>query len=72
VSDDLRFGDVDGSGDAGGDRGEGIDPEPLAVAAIVVGIIVVSQPLSADIAGLSMNVVGAIVVAIGGILGALQ
>ena len=43
--------------------------QPLAVAGIVIVIIVVAQPLSGTIGGISLNWIGAILVAIGGLLG---
>lgn len=63
--DDLRFGDING-GDSGS---RGFDPKPLAVAGIVVVILLIDQPLTGEIGGLSMNIVGALVVGVGGILG---
>lgn len=45
---------------------------PIAVAAFVILYVLVRWPLSGEFAGLSMNVVAIIVLAIGGILGAIQ
>ncbi|WP_336327390.1 hypothetical protein [Halovenus sp. HT40] len=70
--DDLRFGDVSG-GSSGTNEGSsgGFDPMPLAVAGVVIVILLVGQPITTDIGGLSMNIVGALIVGVGGILGAL-
>ena len=43
--------------------------KPLAVAGIVIVILVVVQPLSGTLGGISLNWIGAILVAIGGFLG---
>ena len=69
--DDLRFGDVGGSD---GDTGSGlsINPIPLAVGGIVAVVLVVGQPLSGTMGSISLNWVGALVVAVGGILGAFS
>jgi len=64
--DDLRFGDVDGSSNTS--SSEGIYPQPLIVAFVVVIILVVGQPLSSSMGGVSMNWIGALVVAAGGLL----
>lgn len=42
--------------------------KPLAVAGIVIVILVVVQPLSGTLGGISLNWIGAILVAIGGLL----
>jgi hypothetical protein len=64
--DDLRFGDVSG-GDSGSSDFELV---PLAVAGIVVVILLIGQPLSGEMGSLNMNIVGALVVGIGGVLAA--
>jgi hypothetical protein len=64
--DDLRFGDVSG-GDSGSND---FEPAPLAVAGIVVVILLVGQPLTGEMGSLDMNIVGALVVGIGGLLSA--
>jgi hypothetical protein len=43
--------------------------QPLAVAVIVIAVLVILQPLSGTLAGVSLNWIGAILVAIGGFLG---
>lgn len=48
------------------------DPDvykPLAVAGIVILVLVVVQPLNGTLGGISLNWIGAGVVAIGGLLG---
>jgi hypothetical protein len=45
---------------------------PIAVAVFVIGYIVLTQPLSNAFAGISMNWIAVIIVAVGGILGFLQ
>jgi hypothetical protein len=45
---------------------------PLLVAVIVIAILVIQQPLNSTLHGISMNWVGAVVVAVGGVLGFLQ
>ena len=67
--DDLRFGDV-GGGDSGASGSSDFEPVPLAVAAIVVVILLAGQPLTGEVGSLSMNIVGALVVGIGGVLAA--
>ena len=44
---------------------------PLAVAILVIGYILIRQPLSNELAGISMNWVAVFVVAVGGVLGYL-
>lgn len=66
ADDDLRFGDVGGGGAGGG----GFEIAPLAVAAIVVVILLVGQPLSGSMGSLDMNIIGALIVGIGGVLAA--
>lgn len=63
--DDLRFGDV-----AGGSGGGSINYLPPATAAIVIIILLVGQPLSGSLGGLDMNIVGSMIAAVGGLLGA--
>jgi hypothetical protein len=46
--------------------------KPLAVAGIVIAVIVIAQPLSGDLMGISLNWIGAVLVAIGGVLGSLS
>lgn len=46
--------------------------KPLAVAGIVIVILVIVQPLSGTFGGISLNWIGAILVAIGGILGSVS
>jgi hypothetical protein len=67
--DDLRFGDVGGGGNGSSGSG-GFEPAPLAVAAIVVVILLFGQPLSGEMGSLDMNIVGALIVGIGGVLAA--
>lgn len=68
--DDLRFGDVgDGSGGGGGLTR---DFAPLAVGMLVAVILLFGQPLSTSIGGLSMNIVGALICIVGGLLGTFQ
>jgi len=43
---------------------------PLLVAAVVIAILVILQPLSGTLAGVSMNWIGVILVAVGGLVGA--
>ena len=43
--------------------------KPLAVAGIVIAVLVIAQPLSGTIGGISLNWIGAALVAVGGILG---
>lgn len=43
----------------------------LTVAVLTIGILVVAQPLRGSLNGISMNWVGALIVAIGGILALL-
>jgi len=42
--------------------------KPLAVAGIVIAVLVIVQPLSGTVGGVSLNWVGAVLVAIGGLL----
>ena len=44
-----------------------VNPKPLGVAAIVIVVLLVVQPLTMTYSGISMNVIGSVVVAIGGI-----
>jgi len=46
-----------------------VNPKPLGTAAIVIAVLLIVQPLTVTYSGISMNVIGAAVVAIGGILG---
>jgi hypothetical protein len=69
--DDLRFGDV-GGGDSGGGGGLGADYAPLAVGVLVAGFLIVGQPLTTSLGGLSMNIVGALICIVGGLLGTFQ
>lgn len=46
--------------------------KPLAVAGIVIVILIIAQPLSGTIGGISLNWVGAALVATGGILGSMS
>jgi len=46
--------------------------QPLAVAGIVIAVLVIIQPLSGTLAGISLNWVGAILVGIGGLLGSVS
>lgn len=43
--------------------------KPLAVAGIVIVILVIAQPLNGTLGGISLNWIGAIIVATGGLLG---
>jgi hypothetical protein len=43
--------------------------QPLAVAGIVIVVLVILQPLNATIGGISLNWIGAALVATGGLLG---
>jgi len=43
--------------------------KPLPVAGIVLAVIVIVQPLSGTLGGISLNWIAAILVAVGGILG---
>lgn len=43
--------------------------QPLAVAGIVIAVLVILQPLSGTLGGISLNWIGAILVAVGGVLG---
>ena len=45
---------------------------PILVAAIVVGILIVTRPLESELAGISLNLIAVIVVALGGIMGTLS
>lgn len=45
---------------------------PLLVALLVIGILVVLQPLESTLGGISMNWVAAVIIAIGGLSGVLQ
>lgn len=42
---------------------------PIAVAILVIGYILIRQPLNNELAGISMNWVAVFVVAVGGLLG---
>jgi hypothetical protein len=66
--DDLRFGDV-GGGDSSGGSSD-FELAPLAVAGIVAAILLFGQPLSGAVGSLDMNIVGAAIVAVGGVLAA--
>ncbi|MFO7834554.1 MAG: hypothetical protein R6V31_11025 [Halohasta sp.] len=46
--------------------------QPIAVAGIVIAVLVIIQPLSGTIGGISLNWVGAVLVAIGGFLGSVS
>lgn len=43
--------------------------KPLAVAGIVIVVLVIVQPLSGTVGGISLNWIGAVLVALGGLLG---
>jgi type II secretory pathway component PulM len=45
---------------------------PPAVAFLVIAYLLLVQPLSSQLGGISMNLVGAAVVAVGGILGFVE
>lgn len=45
---------------------------PLVVAGVAIAIILMTQPISGDIAGLPGNLFAAGIVALGGILGTIQ
>jgi len=45
---------------------------PIAVAVLVIGYILIRQPLSNELAGISLNWVAILVVALGGLLGFLE
>lgn len=45
------------------------EASPLLVAAIVIGVLVIQQPLNGTLVGISLNWVGTILVAVGGLLG---
>lgn len=47
------------------------EASPLLVALLVIGILVFVQPLETTYAGISMNWVAAVIVAVGGVLGTL-
>lgn len=68
--DDLRFGDVDGSGDQSGGLRDDIDFVPLGVGVVVLVVLLVGQPLSSSYGGLSMNLIGSLFVAVFAILAA--
>jgi hypothetical protein len=46
--------------------------KPLAVAGTVIAILIIVQPLSGTLGGISLNWIGAILVAIGGFLGSVS
>ena len=51
--------------------GEDLGPlAPVIVAVFVIGYLALMQPLSGELAGISMNWVGAAIVAVGGLMGA--
>jgi hypothetical protein len=66
--DDLRFRDVSGASDSQAAVSSGVDMFPIVVAGLTVVILLVTQPLSTDMGGVSMNYIGALVVAAGGLL----
>ena len=45
---------------------------PITVAVLVIGYILIRQPLSNELAGISLNWVAILVVALGGLLGFLD
>jgi hypothetical protein len=69
--DDLRFGDV-GDNDDEGMIESTEDFAPIVVGVMVAAFLLVGQPLTANFGGLSMNIVGAVVCLVGGILGTFQ
>lgn len=69
--DDLRFGDV-GDGDEGSGGLSGSDLGPLAVGVLVAVFLLIGQPLSGSMGGLSMNIVGAAILLVGGIIATFQ
>jgi len=42
--------------------------KPLAVAGMVIVVLVIAQPLNGTVGGISLNWIGAVLVAIGGLL----
>jgi hypothetical protein len=46
--------------------------QPLAVAGIVIAVLVILQPLSGTIGGISLNWIGVALVATGGLLGSVS
>lgn len=46
--------------------------KPLIVAGIVIVILVIAQPLNGTLGGISLNWVGAVLVAIGGLIGSVS
>lgn len=69
--DDLRFGDV-GAGDSSDDGGLSRDFVPLAGGVLIALFLLVGQPFSTSVAGLSTNIVGALICIVGGLLGTFQ
>lgn len=45
---------------------------PLVLAGVVVLYLAIAQPLSTEFVGISMNLVAAVIVTVGGVLGAFQ
>jgi hypothetical protein len=68
--DDLRFGDV--GGEDGGGGGLRRDYAPIAVGGMMAVILLVGQPLSNSFGGVSMNIVGALVFLVSGLVGTFQ
>jgi hypothetical protein len=46
--------------------------QPLAVAGIVIVLLIIAQPLNGTLGGISLNWVGAVLVATGGILASMS
>lgn len=46
-----------------------VNPKPLGVAGVTIAILIAVQPLTTTYMGVSMNIIGVVVVAVGGLLG---